>query len=733
MPNRSRPVPRSFLLAALLPALAAGLQAQLSYRQVTEWTRLQPASNPPSRMQFGFAFDPFRDRAVRFGGFLLNNSETWEFDGSNWLQRAPAQSPSPRHGFGMTFDPLRRRVVLFGGWDAATSFADTWTWNGTTWSNVSPFLGPTARFGHKLTFHPGLGRVVMYGGTPTDTWTWDGANWSPVPTTTNPGRHIWPAMAYDARRGRVVLFGGSNGAAELGDTWEFDGANWSQSALPQSPPARFGSELVEDPSAQRLVLFGGEAYTPTIFGDTWAFDEQGWRQLSSSPSPAAQTGVGMVADTVRGRVLLNAGGETWVHSGGPTARTTPAAATIPTTGQTLLFGGWMSTQPSGETWTWNGKWLRQLPAISPSPRATHAMAATANELVLFGGYSAAATLGDTWLWNGSTWSQAASPSTPRPRYGHAMVRLDNRDSVLLYGGIDANNVVLGDTWEWRNHAWTWQNVLSPASRAGHGMAYDGGRNRVVVFGGYDLTGYWGDTWEMDASTFTWNLRSPAHSPQARTNMAMQFDASRQRTVLFGGAPSIIGYLADTWEWDGSDWMQITPTQAPPGRSSPVFLGEPGGLVLFGGRGGRGLTTLGDTWRYNTATPAAWSTYGAGCGVIANGLHADPHDLAVLGRPYRVLLDNVPSTSPLAMFLVSFAPGSAPLDPWGATGCQLLMASPSLYFRSVAAGRAVFDTVLPNLPVLAGASFYVQGVATQPSANPLGWSMSNGVAMQIGRW
>ena len=49
----------------------------------------------------------------------------------------------------------------------------------------------------------------------------------------------------------------------------------------------------------------------------------------------------------------------------------------------------------------------------------------------------------------------------------------------------------------------------------------------------------------------------------RDGPALAYDAARGRVVLFGGSGG--GYLADTWEWDGNDWIQRTPSNSPCGR------------------------------------------------------------------------------------------------------------------------------------------------------------------------
>ena len=85
------------------------------------------------------------------------------------------------------------------------------------------------------------------------------------------------------------------------------------------------------------------------------------------------------------------------------------------------------------------------------------------------------------------------------------------------------------------------------------MAYDSNRHRVVLFGGTHL-GYvstlLGDTWEWDGTD--WTDATPSRSPSSREGHAMVYDVARQRVVLFGGIGAE-GRLDDVWEWDGREW------------------------------------------------------------------------------------------------------------------------------------------------------------------------------------
>ena len=79
-------------------------------------------------------------------------------------------------------------------------------------------------------------------------------------------------------------------------------------------------------------------------------------------------------------------------------------------------------------------------------------------------------------------------------------------------------------------------------------------------------------------------------PAARRDHAMAYDPVRQKTVLFGGevlqrAPGDPQYLADTWEWDGQYWSQVSDIGPSP-RILHRFAYDSARnrIVLFGGSG-----------------------------------------------------------------------------------------------------------------------------------------------------
>ncbi len=215
------------------------------------------------------------------------------------------------------------------------------------------------------------------------------------------------------------------------------------------------------------------------------------------------------------------------------------------------------------------------------------------------------------------WTSVSPATAPVARYGHAMAYDSRRGVTVLVGGGDNPNSPTGlsDTWEWNGATWTQRaSFAAPPGRLYCAMAYDSTRGVSVLFGGISVAagGLVADTWEWDGTN--WTQRTPATSPSARYGHAMVFDSARGVTVLFGGNPFFYGGsgspLNDTWEWNGTNWTQRTPATAAPGRyfHAMAYDSVRHVTVVFGGGGSipaYGLPPpLGDTWEWNGTNWAA---------------------------------------------------------------------------------------------------------------------------------
>jgi hypothetical protein len=148
--------------------------------------------------------------------------------------------------------------------------------------------------------------------------------------------------------------------------------------------------------------------------------------------------------------------------------------------------------------------------------------------------------------------------------------------------------------------WTQKQDIGPSPRYGHGMEYDATRQRVVLFSGSQESTT-NDTWEWDGSAWT---QVADMGPSPRLNVGMTYDAFRQRLVLFGGwVPALTlstsaKVVGDTWERVGSEWTQVADTGPAP-RKLCTLTYDPAGqrVVLFGGfsQADEGFN---DTWEWD---------------------------------------------------------------------------------------------------------------------------------------
>jgi hypothetical protein len=69
------------------------------------------------------------------------------------------------------------------------------------------------------------------------------------------------------------------------------------------------------------------------------------------------------------------------------------------------------------------------------------------------------------------------------------------------------------------------------------------------------------------------------------------------------------YFGDTWEYDGTDWTQLTPATSPTDRwgAELVWYSPLSRLLLFGGVGSGGDVGQNDAWTWNRATQT-WDAF-----------------------------------------------------------------------------------------------------------------------------
>ena len=206
---------------------------------------------------------------------------------------------------------------------------------------------------------------------------------------------------------------------------------------------------------------------------------------------------------------------------------------------------------------------------------------------------------------------------------------------------------------------------------------DGPNAQVATAGSPD------HTWVIANGTCT-RLSTPV-TPTPRTGSAMAFDPQRGRAVLFGG----------------STWI-----------------------------GGNISLPNSDTWEFDLGPLATFTGYGTGCPASRGvpRLIAQPNSAPRVRNPFGILVDTLPWSAPTFLrFGLSNTnsyglPLPFDLGVAGAPGCTLLTSIDNIIPLNNVLGSAAWSIDLPYLP---GASFYVQAVPFEPSANALGVALSNG--------
>lgn len=611
-----------------------GSDGGVPFDDTWEWdgSTLDPVSplvssevRPVARSAHGMIHVPGQGVAV-FGGLSAQGrlNDLWLWDGSTWTEPPQSNPPSPRLGAAVSFDTVESVLIVFGGDTASGLTNELWLNDGTGWSQaVAVGAIPAARAGAVLVYDSLRGVHVLVGGRQAaglvgdhhelfyngSDWEWvrrDGTELPIVP----PGRTAHTA-GFDPVRGVVIVHGGllDPGVPGTSWIWEFDdagasGPEWS-TPVAAGLPALAGSAGCFDTLRGYFVIAGGGTPGSALSRNIYRWDS-GLIQFSvdrarSVSGPADRSGAAMA--------YLDTDSE-----GFPTQRA-------------FLFGGRTGQgHLTNDLWTLDtasGLWSQLAPVpddvnpVFPPPmERAKLMADTGrNVLVLYGGEAGAGGVTDIWDlqrdWrslSGSQFQMNGTVLTIPSNDGALNVELVPGDTVDINGTLGVIDSIQGpntativtpvaDTgvqavalklvWEWL--PWVKGSPVQldpPSERAGPAAAYDAANGNIVVFGGQTTaSGLSGETWFWNGTEWSRLPVSGFPRPLPRTGAAMNFDPVTGTVILYGGQ-SQMGFMNDTWSFDGAFWTRLdsvgsTPPQL---RDATLVRVDPHGLLLVGGTG-----------------------------------------------------------------------------------------------------------------------------------------------------
>ena len=464
---------------------------------------------------------------------------------------------------------------------------------------------------------------------------------------------------------------------------------------------------------------------------------------------------GLVALAFVGGVALAQG---WVDrsvANGPAPRSLPAMCYDPVRNYVLMAGGYNQGGTFfPETWSWNGTtWTQR--GSAPSDLTAVAYHGGANKVYGFAlpfNYNVTSSA-QSYEWDGSNWINQTSIPLSRPGGGSNPYGLLSACYDPLRGEIIVVVNGYGDYWSQYNsiaafNGSSWRSVqLLSGTYPVQALAWDPTAGRILMsYNDSDLVqvgaqSYYRETSRvMEWSGLSWNPRLVQQAPSRAG--AMCADLSRGTVVTFdeimqGNQTTGSTSLHHTWQLSASGWDQVVTRSFPVARTRHAMAYDPvrNVTVLFGGQN-QFNSPMGDTWELTLGAPASFTGYGTGCpgsrGVPQ--LFAINNDIPRTGSLFETQINNLPWNAPTFLLFGLSNTNSAGLPlPFdltvaGAPGCTLLTSIDNIIPLTNVLGSAVWSLQMPHLP---GASFYLQAVPFELSANALGVALSNGGHGQLG--
>ena len=301
-------------------------------------------------------------------------------------------------------------------------------------------------------------------------------------------------MIFDTENNRVILYGGNTESETrqfYDDTWIFSPTDntWTQLII-DGPDPRGGHAMAYNPDKGTVLLFGGRTSTRRL-DDTWIFDcrTEIWTEIETETNPEGRSDSDIVYDSIRKVFILYGGwgdrsglqSDTWMFD--PESNTWPEYETVNNPGtmygqslefdpvgeRVILYGGHIRSPVSreyvDEVWFFypdNSSWVQSNCLNKPHGRYWNAASYSTEYslLLVFGGSYGDGSLNETWVFNTDevSWTLLDSPYFPSRRVIPDMVYIDSQRCFILFGGVNNSYTHFGDTWKLDAETWTWNQI-----------------------------------------------------------------------------------------------------------------------------------------------------------------------------------------------------------------------------------------------------------------------------------
>ncbi len=589
-------------------------------------------AQPSPRTTAAMVFDEVAKRPIVFGGatpaFIRGEEqfardyidETWAWNGRRWIQLFPSASPSPRGGFAFVWDSFAQRAILFGGiGSGAVHLDDTWEFRSSEWQKLDVPDHPSARKYAAAAFDRVRNRVILFGGATADanlrdTWEFDGTTWT---KTGDDGPDVNSAvMVYDGTRDETLLVGMKSDSTSV--MYRYTNPGWEQLTPETLPFCLSRAVAVWQEFSGNVLLYGGACLTGLVPGATWEWDGTNWKAVEGTGSAGLVFGHAMAYDEARGETILFGGTDydlgyevdytyryrdsKWKSAWSgvtPGARSMFGFTSDPENGAVWLFGG---VRGGADLWRYaSGQWTPVIALDAPATCSYPVSTWDSDRKVMVLLCSDASV----YEFAGTQWKRFSSPDKRPLTSIQASIAYDpTLKKTIVFGGY--NGDYINETWTWDGASWAKIDGKKPFYRALTAMFYDPVQKKVVLSGGIGrkerdgLLIRFADTWTFNGKD--WVELTTASSPPARYGAAVAFNPADNRIHMFGGSNEKVEFINEHWVFDGAKWTKVEGSRVPTARQNARLAWDPTlqQFILYGGYAGYYLSDLwvleGTSWR-----------------------------------------------------------------------------------------------------------------------------------------